>query len=72
METKLAWTIFRNGKKSTVYHFLSAECLRNIPDTEEFYHELTSNALNAALVMTGILEFIIDRDPEHLSKPLKK
>jgi uncharacterized protein YjaG (DUF416 family) len=57
----------RNSDCETVDPGLRDECFRNIPDTEDFSHERTSDALNAGLTMTEILDFIKDRRPEHIS-----
>jgi len=63
----IAWDILRNGGKGTAARSLNEECLKNAPHTEEFTHELTSCALNAALTMSDILEFTEDRLGDHIT-----
>jgi hypothetical protein len=46
---------------------LDQACLGSAPDTEEFSHELTSQALNAALAMRSILEFTLDERVDHIA-----
>lgn len=60
-----AWSALRDG---AVDEGLNQACLRNAPDTEEFSHELTSYALNAALAMSEILEFAVDGHEEHIAQ----
>ena len=45
---------------------LTENCIRNAPDTEDFSHELTSYALNAALAMSDIAEFVLDGRTDHI------
>jgi uncharacterized protein YjaG (DUF416 family) len=59
-----AWSALQNG---TVDQALSQECLKNAPDTEEFSHELTSYALDAALAMSDIVEYSLDRRGDHIT-----
>jgi uncharacterized protein len=63
----IAWDILRNGGNGTAARSLNEECLKNAPDTEDFTHELTSCALNAALTMSDILEFTEDRLGDHIT-----
>jgi len=44
---------------------LNDACLRDAPDTEKFSHDLTSFALDAALAVSDILEFIADGRLDH-------
>jgi len=46
---------------------LSQTCLRMAPDTEKFSHDLTSFALNAALAMSDIAEFMLDYRVDHIA-----
>jgi Protein of unknown function (DUF416) len=46
---------------------LNQVCLRSAPDTGKFSHELTSYALNAALAMSDILEFMSDGRSDHIA-----
>lgn len=46
--------------------FLADLCLKSAPDTEAYSHELTSYALNAALAMGEVLEFVSDGQIRHM------
>jgi uncharacterized protein YjaG (DUF416 family) len=46
---------------------LNRLCLKSAPDTEDFTHEQTSFALNAAVTMSEILEFMLNRNPDLVS-----
>ena len=59
-----AWAALQN---SYVDQALKQACIRNVPDTEEFSHELTSYALNAALAMSDIVEFALDGRSDHVA-----
>jgi uncharacterized protein YjaG (DUF416 family) len=59
-----AWSALQNG---AVDQALNQACLQSAPDTEEFSHELTSYALNAALAMSDIVEFTLDSNPDHIA-----
>lgn len=59
-----AWRALQNGGVSEA---LKQRCIRSAPDTEEFSHELTSYALNAALAISDILEFTVDGCTEHIA-----
>lgn len=59
-----AWAALQNGP---VAQSLSEACLRGAPDTEEYSHELTSYALNAALAMNDIVEFTQDGSADHIT-----
>jgi uncharacterized protein len=58
------WAALQDG---TIDQALNQECLRDAPDTENFSHELTSYALNAALAMSDIVEFTLDGRAEHIA-----
>lgn len=62
-----AWASLQSG---SVDPASSQECYKNAPDTEDFTHELTSHALNAALAMSDILEFAADKRPDHIADVL--
>ena len=55
---------------SLIDESLIRECLDNAPETEDFSHELTSCALNAALATVDILEFSLDRQIDHIANIL--
>ncbi|ACO34119.1 DUF416 family protein [Acidobacterium capsulatum] len=59
-----AWAILQNGP---VDRSLSEVCLRGAPDTEDYSHDLTSYALNAALAMNDIMEFAQDGCADHIT-----
>jgi uncharacterized protein len=59
-----AWAALQNGP---VDRSLSEACLRGAPDTEDYSHELTSYALNAALAMNEIIEFTQDGCADHIT-----
>jgi len=59
-----AWAALQN---SSVDQALNQACIRSAPDTEEFSHELTSYALNAALAMSDIVEFTLDGRSDHIA-----
>lgn len=60
-----AWATLQNG---SVNRSLSEACLRGAPDTEEYSHELTSYALNAALALNDIVEFTQDGCADHITR----
>jgi uncharacterized protein YjaG (DUF416 family) len=59
-----AWGALQNN---AINQSLNEGCLDNAPDTEVFSHALTSYALNAALAMRDIVEFILDRRVDHIA-----
>ena len=59
-----AWAALQN---SAVDQSLNQACIRSAPDTERSSHELTSYALNAALVMSDIVEFTLDNRTDHIA-----
>jgi uncharacterized protein YjaG (DUF416 family) len=58
-----AWATLQNGLAD---RSLSEACLKGAPDTEDYSHELTSYALNAALAMNDIIEFTQDGCADHI------
>src|SRR5215467_3436357 len=60
---KAAWEALQTG---TIDEALNQVCTKRAPDTEEFSQELTSYALNAALAMSEILEFVLDGRADHI------
>lgn len=60
---RAAWEALQTG---TIDAALDQVCLQGASDTEEFSHELTSYALNAALAMSDILEFVLDGRADHI------
>ena len=45
---------------------LAKQCLRSTPDTEDFDHPLTSEALDAALAVEAMVSFLADGDIDHV------
>lgn len=62
-----AWNALRDDP---IDRTLIRACTQSSPDTEKFSHELTSYALNAALALVEVLEFVIDAGTEHLEQLL--
>lgn len=63
-----AWTTLRGKAASKAsIQALNQACLQNAPDTDKFSHESTSYALNAALAMSDILEFMLDGRADHIA-----
>lgn len=59
-----AWAALENAP---VDQSLNGACRRGAPDTEEYCHELTSFALDAALAMSDIMEFAQDGGTDHIT-----
>jgi hypothetical protein len=59
-----AWATLQNGP---MVRSLDGARLGGAPDTEEYSHELTSYALNAALAMKDIMEFTEDGSADHIT-----
>ncbi len=63
-----AWSALETGgKRSALYRSLNKACLNNAPDTEDFTHELTSDALNAFLAVSEIMQFALDGSFDHIA-----
>jgi hypothetical protein len=60
-----AWRVLEDD--DPINPSLRDTCLGQVPDTEAFSHELTSQALNAALTAVSILEFVQDGRADHLA-----
>jgi uncharacterized protein YjaG (DUF416 family) len=57
----LAWERLQGSADSAVnVARLNEPCLKSAPDTEDFTHEQTSFALNAAVAMSEVLEFMLN------------
>ena len=59
-----AWAALENAP---VDQSLNGACRRGAPDTEEYRHDLTSFALDAALAMSDIMEFAQDGCADHIT-----
>lgn len=63
-----AWSALEtNSNRRALYRSLNEACLKNTPDTEDFTHELTSDALNAFLAISQIMEFALDGSSDHIA-----
>jgi hypothetical protein len=63
-----AWSdLEANSRRRALYRSLNEACLKNAPDTEDFTHELTSDALNAFLAVSEIMEFALDGSSDHIA-----
>jgi hypothetical protein len=62
-----AWAALQDG---AVDRSISEACLRGVPDTEDYSHELISSALNAALATNDIIAFTQDGRAEHITDVL--
>lgn len=62
-----AWAALHRDRDAIADQSLNDACVRNTPDTEEFSHQLTSYALNAALTMSEILQFTADGRADHVA-----
>lgn len=60
-----AWAALQDG---SVDQSISDACLRGVPDTEDYSHELISSALNAALAANDIIAFTQDGQAEHITE----
>jgi hypothetical protein len=64
----VAWGDLEDGsKRHALYRSLNKACLKNAPDTEDFTHEMTSDALNAFLTISEIMEFMSDGSFDHIA-----
>src|SRR6266545_4855293 len=62
-----AWAALQNSWDNGIDQSLNEACLNSAPDTESFSHELSSQALNAALAMSDTLEFTLDHHVDHIT-----
>lgn len=63
------WNLLNEKKKEsklTTWRSLRAKCLKGAPDTEDYSDESVSYALNTALSIVAILDFLIDRRTQHI------
>ena len=59
-----AWAALQSG---TFDQALNQACIKTAPDTEDFSHKLASYALNAALALSDIAEFMLDGSARHIA-----
>ena len=63
-----AWSALKtNSKRSALYRSSNQACLKNAPDTEDFTHDRTSDALNAFLTASEIMQFALDGSFDHVA-----
>ena len=63
-----AWNYIETAsERRALYRSLSDACLKNAPDTEEFAHEMTSDALDAFITTVHIMQFILDGRFDHIT-----
>jgi uncharacterized protein YjaG (DUF416 family) len=64
----VAWSDMETGgKRPTLHRSLKRACMKNAPDTEDFTHEMTSDALNAFLTMAETMAFMLDGSLDHIA-----
>jgi uncharacterized protein len=64
----VAWSDMEDdSKRHALYRSLNKACLKNAPDTEDFTHEMTSDALNAFLTISEIMQFMLDGSFNHIA-----
>jgi hypothetical protein len=64
----VAWSDMEAGRRRpNLYQSLNESCLKNAPDTEDFTHEMTSDALDAFITMIHIMEFMLDGRFDHIA-----
>jgi len=64
----VAWSDMESGsRRIALYRSLNKACIKNTPDTEDYTHEMTSDALNAFLTISGIMEFLTDGSVDHVA-----
>lgn len=62
------WSDLESGdQRRALYQALKKACMKNAPDTEDFTHEMTSDALNAFLTMSEIMQFMLDNSYDHIA-----
>jgi len=62
---EVAWSALQHGKDNLDPSLIEA-CLKNAPDTADFSHQLTSNALNAVFAISDIMGFAMDGDQDRI------
>jgi uncharacterized protein len=63
---QLAWEYLGGSREKDRYEPACRGCLEEAPDTENFTHPLTSDALNAALSISELMCFLADHDVQHV------
>jgi uncharacterized protein YjaG (DUF416 family) len=61
-----AWDALQSGTNRILDKSWAAR-LKRAPDTDAFTHQLTSHALNAALAVSDIIEFLLDGRIDHIA-----
>lgn len=61
----LAWEVLA-GRQGVDLDDAAAQCEELAPDTNESFHDLVSSALDAAVATSVLLQFLTDRQTEHI------
>lgn len=61
-----AWLYLAGRGRVSNYSDAAEQCLSHAPDTEEFEHPLISAALNAALSVGAMMNFLTDHNVDHI------
>ena len=61
-----AWAAVANNINPAAIRDLNEKCLAETPDTEKVVHKFTSYALNVALALSHLMEFITDHQISHI------
>ena len=64
----LAWNSLAYEAKAVSAESARNECASSVPDTEDYDDPLVSHALNAALSICELVDFVTDNDIEHIVK----
>ena len=62
-----AWRVLEGGDKNLLSQSIGDACLQSAPDTEDFSHPLTSNALNAVVAASDVVDFILQGSPDRIA-----
>lgn len=63
---ELGWSSLLQTRDLRRYEDLAKICIDKAPDTEDFQHELTSSALDAALSVADLMSFLFDGNVDHI------
>ena len=63
---ELGWSSLLRTRDRRGYEDLAKTCIDKVPDTEDFQHDLTSSALDAALSVADLMSFLFDGKVDHI------
>jgi len=63
---ELGWSSLLRTRDRRGYEDLAKICIDKAPDTEDFQHDLTSSALDAALSVADLMSFLFDGKVDHI------